>query len=123
MPKTYPSATIDTSDETALVYEWALGERDAEGEPIKPLRFPLHNVHVIVNGNRATISLPRPHQPNLVLDKLMNVAEPKTAGGRRNKGEGVVVTGVSERMLKQGIIAADAVVSFTVSGFNVTGVR
>lgn len=121
MPKTMPAATIDTTDEIAPVYEFALGPDE------KPLHFPLHNAHVIINGNRATISLPRPHQPNLILDKLMNVAEPKPVAGRgrRSKGEdsGVIITGVSERMLKQGMAAADAIVSFTVTGFNVTGVR
>lgn len=139
MPKTLPSATVDTTEEAAPLYQWALREYkvDARGEPVRdndgqlipinPLDFPLHNATVVVNGSRATISIPRAGKPHCVVDKLLQVAEPKAVAPRARRArkgdpddKSFIITGISERMLKQGIAPEDAVVTFTVTGTNVT---
>ena len=135
MPLTLPSATIDTDPETAETYEWALGEykTDAKGRPVREngelipingLVFPLGNTMVVWNGSRATISLPRAGKPNLVLDKLMSAPEPKRTTKRGTRGKPEIdqytFTGISERLLKQGIKPEDATVTFIVTGDNLT---
>lgn len=141
MPLILPAATIDCDAELQDVYEWALAEFQVDDDgrpvlddgkmiPINPLSFPLSNVMVAINGSRATLSLPRVGKANCVLDKLMNVPEPKAvkqpASKTRRRGESqadevYLLTGVSERLLKKGILAEDATVTFTVSGTNITG--
>lgn len=136
MPLTLPSATVDTDDDTAPTYRWALGEykTDADGMPVReidgklipinPLEFPLHNAMVVWNGSRATISLPRAGKANLVLDKLLRAPEPKKTSKRGGRGkpdeDQYTFTGVSERLLKMNIQPEHATVTFTVTGVNLT---
>jgi hypothetical protein len=108
----YENATIDTDRETAKLYEWALGEHDADGNPTNPIKFPLSRAQVTHNGSRAVVSIPRAGKANFILDRLIHSPEPKET--RKGESGTVNISGESERLYRQNVAPADAAVHFTI---------
>lgn len=102
----FHEAQIDTDEDTASVYEYALGEDE-------PITFPLDGVMITHVGRRAvlTIAAPDPNAPRVVLDRIKG-DEPKrqTSGGKTV----YMITGASERLYMAGLDAEEQQVSFTI---------
>lgn len=108
------SATIDCQKDQAKIYEWARGEyspadEDGNTEPINPIKFPLQDVNITVHGSRAVISITRPGQADLILDRLVRATiEQAGRGGSKTW----TLAGQSERLYMANIDPADAGVTF-----------
>lgn len=108
-------ATIDCPRDQRKLYEYARQEFDDDGNPINPIQFPLKGVQVAHNGGRASITIPRPGKAAFVLDRI-KCSEPE----RSQRGDKITwtITGSSERVYRQGINPADAIVTFTVTDYD-----
>lgn len=102
----YFNATVDVDKETAEAYEYAIDEDT-------PLEFPLGGCQVVWNGDRATISVARPEQPDFILDRLIEAAEPKKLS--KGKKELMTLTGQSEYLHDRGVADEHGVVTFTIT--------
>lgn len=104
-------ATVEVSEEDEAAYAFL--------DPDEPVRFPIENASVVINGSTATISVPRDDlvpegrvpQPRSKrrLDRLTGVKITQ-------KGDDgpVTISGQSTTLLGLGIATDDAQVTFTI---------